>query len=75
MRIKAVQLMRMTNSPSGNPTWKVRSQGDWFRTAPDAQCAYHVSSSDEGKWIDIELNHLGKIVKWARSKKQEETQK
>ena len=74
MRIKALKIERMTNSQSGNPVWRVRSQGDWFRTLPDAQCAYHISTSDEGKWIDIELNHKGKIVKWERSKNQKETQ-
>lgn len=74
MRIKPLKIERMTNSQAGNPVWRVRSQGDWFRTLPDAQCAYQISTSDEGKWIDIELDHKGKIVKWARSKNQKETQ-
>lgn len=75
LRIKAVSLQRLTNTQSGNPVWRVRSQGDWFKTLPDAQCAFHISSADEGKWIDIQLDHKGKIVKWSRSKDQKETQK
>lgn len=75
MKVKVMELQRMTNTTSGNPVWRVRSQGDWFRTLPDAQCAYHISTSDEGKWIDIQLNHQGKIVKWSRSKDQKEPQK
>lgn len=74
MRIKPAKIERMTNSQSGNPVWRVRSQGDWFRTLPDAQCAFHISSADEGKWVDIQLDSKGKIVKWERSKNQEETQ-
>lgn len=55
---------RLTNSPSGNPMWRVITKHGAFRTVPDTQATYKISSAHVGQEVEITIDERGRITHW-----------
>ncbi len=64
LRVRVKSVTRLTNSPSGNPMWRVITKNGAFRTVPDTQATYKISSHHVGQIVDITIDDRGRITHW-----------
>lgn len=65
LRKRVTDLVRITNSMSGNPRWKVLFEdGTWARTAADAQVGFTAEAYD-GQEVAVTLDPRGEITQMA----------
>ena len=68
LRVRVKSVTRLTNSPSGNPMWRVITENGAFRTVPDTQASYQINSWHVGQTVDITIDERGRITHWTPTK-------
>lgn len=64
LTVQVALVTRLTNSPSGNPAWRVVTEHGAFRTAPDSTAGYAVRGHEAGTEAQIITNTTGQIIDW-----------